>query len=134
MRAALHFLIHDLNRLVYDYKSHLKVQNPDYTNVLVLTMDDIMPQRAILILDTLSKVYINKSVNARFDINERTIIYIDKQLEDVSISLNDIEDTMQIYKQQHNILDLGWEREDFFLSFFPSSIFSLKWSVVHVWQ
>jgi capsular exopolysaccharide synthesis family protein len=107
-------VIHDLNNLVKNFKQVLKVDNPDYTNVLVLTMDDIIPQRAILILDTLSQVYINKSVNARFDINERTISYINKQLEDVSGSLNEIEDTMQLYKQAHNILDLDWEREDFF--------------------
>jgi len=43
-------VIHDLNNLVHKFKTALKVENPDYTNVLVLTMNDIIPQRAILIL------------------------------------------------------------------------------------
>jgi len=100
--------------LVNKFKGALKVENPDYTNVLVLTMEDIIPDRAILILDTLSQVYISKSVNSRFEINERTVSFIDKQLDDVSLSLNEIEDTMQTYKQKNNILDLNWEKEDFF--------------------
>lgn len=107
-------MVHEMNNLVSQFRSVLKVENPEYTNVLVLTIDDIIPERAILILDTLSKVYINKSLNSKFDINERTINYIEKQLSDVSLSLNDIEDTMQTFKQQYNILDLDWEKEDFF--------------------
>jgi hypothetical protein len=106
--------VHEMNALVTTYQTALKVENPDYTNVLVLTMEDIIPERAILILDTLSKVYINKSVNSRFDINERTISFINKQLDDVRASLKEIEDTMQNYKKQKAILDLDWEREDFF--------------------
>lgn len=121
-------VIHDLNNLVNKFKGALTVENPEYTNVLLLKMNDIIPQRAILILDTLSRVYINKSVNARFDINERTINYIDKQLSEVSTSLSDIEDTMQYYKQKNSILDLNWEREDFFkkLANFDGDVSKLK--------
>ncbi len=93
------FVVHEMNNLVSQFRDVLKVENPEYTNVLVLTMDDIIPERAILILDTLSKVYINKSLNSRFEINERTLNYIEKQLSDVSLSLNEIEDTMQNFKQ-----------------------------------
>ncbi len=106
--------IHDLNMLVHTFQNSLQVENPDYTNVLVLKFDDILPDRAVLLLDTLSKVYLNKSLNVRFELNERTISYIDKQLAEVSSSLNEIEDTMQLYKQKNEILDLGWEKEDYF--------------------
>jgi tyrosine-protein kinase Etk/Wzc len=81
---------------------------------LVLKFDDILPDRAVLLLDTLSKLYLNKSLNARFELNERTISYIDKQLIEVSASLNDVEDTMQNYKRNNHILDLEWEKDDFF--------------------
>jgi tyrosine-protein kinase Etk/Wzc len=107
-------VVHDIDRLVRTFQASLQVENPDYTNVLVLKFDDILPERAVLLLDTLSKVYLNKSLNARFDLNERTISYIDKQLLEVSTSLNEIEDTMQLYKQKNDILDLSWQREDFF--------------------
>ncbi len=121
-------IIHDIDNLVYQYKNALNVVNPDYTNVLVLTLDDILPERAILILDTLSKLYIKKSLNSRFEINERTISFIDKQLDDVSLSLKEIEDTMQHYKKQKHILDLDWESQDYFkkLSDFDSRKSQLK--------
>ncbi len=60
------------------------------------------------------KLYIEKSLESRFSLNERTIEYIDKQLQEVSLSLNEIEDTMRLYKRSKNILDLDWERKDFF--------------------
>ncbi len=107
-------LIHDIDLVSANLQRALKVKNPDYTNVLVLTLDDIIPERAILILDTLSKGYIGKSLNSRFEINERTISFIEKQLEDVRFSLKEIEDTMQNFKKQNSILDLEWERADFF--------------------
>lgn len=128
-------VIHDIDKLVGSYQNALKVENPDYTNVLVLTMNDILPERAILILDTLSRVYINKSVNSKFDINERTINFIDKQLDDVSSSLKEIEDTMQNYKKEKAILDLDWERQDFFVKLASfdgkKSLLNLKISAIN---
>ena len=106
-------VVHDLNNLVYSYQQALEVLNPDYTNVLILSIKDIIPERAVLILDTLSKSYINRSLNSRFDINERTINYIDKQLDEVRSSLKEVEDTMQNYKKDKAILDLEWEKTDF---------------------
>ena len=107
-------IVHDINTLVYSYQNALGVLNPDYTNVLVITLTDIIPERAVMILDTLSRLYINKSLNTRFEINERTISYIDKQLDQVRASLKEVEDTMQDYKKDKAILDLDWERNDFF--------------------
>jgi hypothetical protein len=36
-------VIHKIDKLVHDYQKALKVENPDYTNVLVLTFEDILP-------------------------------------------------------------------------------------------
>ncbi len=105
-------VIHDVTNLIYQYQQSLDVQNPEFTNVLVITLNDILPERAVLILDTLSKVYMSKSLISRFDINERTINYIDKQLEEVSSSLKETEDTMENYKQQKSILDMDFEKND----------------------
>ena len=113
-RLEYEIIIHNLDALTQQYRQNLLVENPDFTNALVLKFEDIIPARAVILLDTLSKVYIEKSLETRFILNERTIEYIDKQLQEVSLSLNEIEDTMQLYKRRNNILDLDWEREDFF--------------------
>ena len=112
--ASLNYsiIIHDLSNLIFQYQQSLAVQNPEYTNVLVLTLDDVLPERAVLILDSLSRVYINKSLNSRFELNERTITFIDKQLDEVSASLKQTEDTMENYKRQRAILDMDFEKQD----------------------
>lgn len=112
--SSYQFIVHSDSYLVNKYQSSLQVENPDYTNVLVIKIEDIIPERAVLILDTLSQVYINKSLQDKIDINERTVSFIDKQLDEIKLSLNDIEDTMQSYKSKNAILDIKWEQEDFF--------------------
>lgn len=114
VKLGYQIVIHSEDNLVNTFQASLAVENPDYTNVLVISIEDIIPERAVLLLDTLSRVYINKSLKDKLDINERTIAYIDKQLEDISLSLKDVEDTMQNYKSKHAILDLDWEQQDFF--------------------
>jgi capsular exopolysaccharide synthesis family protein len=127
-RLEYEIIIHNLDALTQQYRQNLLVENPDFTNALVLKFEDIIPARAVILLDTLSKVYIEKSLETRFILNERTIEYIDKQLQEVSLSLNEIEDTMQLYKRRNNILDLDWEREDFFkkMSFYDGQKTSLN--------
>ena len=112
--SSYQFIVHSDSYLVNKYQSSLQVENPDYTNVLVIKIEDIIPERAVLILDTLSQVYINKALQDKIDINERTVSFIDKQLDEIKLSLNDIEDTMQNYKSKNAILDIKWEQEDFF--------------------
>ena len=107
-------VIHNIDLLTRQFQNKLQVENPNYTNVLVLKIDDIIPKRAVVVLDTLSKVYISKSLESRFLLNERTIDFIDKQLQEVSLALNEIEDTMRLFKKNNDILDLDWEKQDFF--------------------
>ncbi|MEO8760272.1 MAG: polysaccharide biosynthesis tyrosine autokinase [Bacteroidia bacterium] len=108
------FRIHSLESLVYSFQGRLKVENPDFTNILKLSVEDNLVARAKLFLDTLSKLYIDNSLQSRFSLNERTLQYIDKQMIEVSAQLKYFEDTMQIYKSNKNILDLNHEESDYF--------------------
>ena len=108
------FKIHSIESLVYNFQSKLKVENPDYTNILKLSVEDNLVGRAALFLDTLSKLYIDNSLKSRFELNERTLQYIDKQMEEVSAVLKFFEDTMQNYKSKKAILDLSREEQDYF--------------------
>lgn len=51
------FEIHSTKTLVKNIQSKLLVENPEYTNIMKISLDDIIPERAVLILDTLIKVY-----------------------------------------------------------------------------
>ncbi|MBS1646710.1 MAG: polysaccharide biosynthesis tyrosine autokinase [Bacteroidetes bacterium] len=108
------FVVHSIPSLVYGFQGSLKVENPDYTNILKLTISDNLVERASLFLDTLSKLYIDNSLKNRFDLNERTMQYIDRQMVEVSAQLKYYEDTMQNYKSNRGILDLNREETDYF--------------------
>jgi tyrosine-protein kinase Etk/Wzc len=109
--------IHNRDGLVYRFQGALEIKNPDYTNVLEVSLEDPIPARAVVFLDTLAQVYIENTLKTRLDLNENTLKYIDRQMGDVTGILNDIEDTMQGYKQKHSILDLDKEGADYFSKF-----------------
>jgi capsular exopolysaccharide synthesis family protein len=109
-----HFVIHNPTSLVYKFQGGLKIDNPPFTNVLTVSLKDIIPMRAIAFLDTLANLYIKHTLDNQFEINTNTLFYIDKQLDQVADILNDIEDSMQRYKENRHILDLGQEAQHYF--------------------
>ncbi|MFL5753817.1 MAG: GumC family protein [Bacteroidia bacterium] len=108
------FEIKPIESLIATFQNSLTVENPDYTNILRVTFRDILPERAKLFLDTLSAIYIKNTLSSRYELNERTLEFIDKQMVQVSSELKDIEDTMQDYKSERHILDLDKEQQDYF--------------------
>ncbi len=108
------FQIHDPGSLVYRFRGGLQVINTEYSNVLQITLNDIMPQRAITFLDTLANLYIQNTLQNQFDLNTNTLRYIDTELVEVTDILNSIEDTMQQFKENKHILDLDREGQEYF--------------------
>lgn len=108
------FIRHERNALVKRCIERMKVFNQDYTSILEVTMEDEVATRAKMFLDTLSKVYIQYTLQSEFDINENTLSYIDKQLNEVSIILEQHEGELQAYKESKDILDLPREESLYF--------------------
>ncbi len=107
------FVIHDKESLIGEIRQNMTVTNPEYTQILKVELKDVIPERAILILDTLNSVYAYNKLQSKYDLNDRTISYIDRQLGEISFSLKSLEDTMQDYKTNEDIIDLNWEQTDF---------------------
>ena len=101
------FIKHERSSLVKKYKSRIKVENQDFTTILDVTVEDEVGVRAKMFLDTLSKEYIRYSLQSEFDINENTMTYIDRQLAEVTVILEQHEDELQSYKESKDILNLG---------------------------
>lgn len=107
------FSIHDKETLINDIRQNMTVTNPEFTQILKVELKDVIPERAILILDTLNAVYAYNKLQSKYELNERTISFIDRQLDEISFSLKSLEDTMQDYKTNKSIIDLNWEQTDF---------------------
>jgi tyrosine-protein kinase Etk/Wzc len=108
------FRIHNSANLVYRFQSALFVRNPDYTNILAITLKDIIPSRAVSFLDTLDKIYIENTLNTQFQLNSNTLYYIEKESAEVTDMIDTIETRIERYKEKKNILDLDKEAASFF--------------------
>jgi capsular exopolysaccharide synthesis family protein len=107
------FKIHSIETIVQTIRSSLKVENPEYTNFLVLSMEDILPERSKLIQDSLISTYMFSRIKQRYDLNENTVNYIDKQLDEISHQLRRSMDTLLRYKDSKSIVNLSWEENTY---------------------
>ncbi len=108
------FVRHSKQWLVNKYKSTLLVNNLDYTSILELTVEDEERNRPRIFLDSLSKVYIERTLQSEVDVNENTLNYIDRQLDEITVTLNQYEQELENYKENKQILDLNKEETQYF--------------------
>ncbi|MBK9176771.1 MAG: polysaccharide biosynthesis tyrosine autokinase [Flavobacteriales bacterium] len=108
------FIRHNRSMLVAQYVSRLNVINQDFTSILEVTVEDEVAQRAQRFLDSLSSTYIQYTLQSEFDINENTLKYIDKQLDEVTVILEQHEDELQQYKESKDVLNLSKEEGLYF--------------------
>jgi tyrosine-protein kinase Etk/Wzc len=106
--------IHSRDHLTKRYQSGLKVESPDYTNILEISVEDVIPARAVMFLDTLVQVYVENSIEQRLDINQNTLFFIDRQLGEVGNILNTIEDSLQFFREREAIFDIDMEGTQYF--------------------
>lgn len=126
------FQIHSKQNLVRQFREALKVENPDYTNILKISFEDRSSERAVMFLDTLAQVYIDNSLDSKYELNRNTIFYIDKQLGEITEILSSIEDTLEDYKERESIFNLTREEEEYFskLSAFDAQITSCNLQIM----
>ena len=108
---------HRLQDLTKSFLARLTVENPDYTNVLKINISDVLVERATKFLDTLSQVYIDNSLLSRLEINKNTLYYIDRQMENVVDILDNIEDTLQDFREKNSVIDLDKQSDQYFQKF-----------------
>jgi capsular exopolysaccharide synthesis family protein len=106
--------IHNVNNLVYRFKNNLTVESIENTTILELTLEDEIPSRAVTFLDTLSKVYMDYTSQSQYTINKNTLENIDKQLVGVTEVLASIEDDLENYKANKEVLNLTKQEEEYF--------------------
>ncbi|NQV53687.1 MAG: polysaccharide biosynthesis tyrosine autokinase [Flavobacteriales bacterium] len=111
------FKVHKNNVLISKYKSNLDVKNIDYTSIIEITLRDEIPSRAEEVLDTLAQLYLKNTVQSQTNINENTLNYIDRQLNEVIRIINEIESELESFKEEKAILNLSKEEETYFNRF-----------------
>ena len=108
------FKVYKHRSLISRYKAAISVSNIDYTSIVEISLKDQIPERAEEVLDTLAKLYVLNTVSNKTEINDNTLGYIDKQLNEVIGIINEIEEEIELYKETKDILNLVREEESHF--------------------
>lgn len=96
------------------FRSRLKVESSNWTSILKIDVQDEVEERAKMFLDTLASVYIEHTVQGEININENTLQYIDRQINEVTRILDMEEGTLDDYMEDRMILDLKRTEGTFF--------------------
>jgi len=110
-----YFYKNDFNSLVNTYKNRLNVdlRSPN-SSILWLWINGTVSERIVDYINKLTEVYLRQSLDAKNRIVVNTIKFIDNQLEGVIDSLDEVEDKLQLFKQNNKILDISKEGEMLF--------------------
>ncbi len=109
------FIRHRPTYLINKYLYNVTVTNVEYTSILDVMIQDEIPERAKMFMDTLAKVYIESTLQNEYDVNTNTLKFIEKQIEQVLVVLDSLEREEDNYRKMKGILDLAKESETSYL-------------------
>lgn len=103
-------LIHNTTRQVNEYLSRLRIESPDKDATIVkLTFLDHHPERAMDIINTVCKVYINLDIADKTSVASLTLHFVNEQLDQTSQVVSEIESELQGFKEKNKTVNLSEE-------------------------
>ncbi len=103
-------IIHNSTRQVNEYLSRLRIESPDKDATIVkLTFLDHHPERAMDIINTLCKVYINLDIADKTSVASLTLHFVNEQLDQTSQVVSEIESELQGFKEKNKTVNLSEE-------------------------
>ncbi len=118
IQANYEVQFHNKSYWINKVKSGLDIVNQEYTSILNITLNDHIPERSQMILDTLAVVYLEYTLQSQFDINNNTLLYINKQLKEVTGLMDSISLEIDTLRDEKDVLDLNRETEVIFANHF----------------
>lgn len=107
-----YFVFNDFESQLHNYLNKLSVQEVDpnfQADLVSLSMEDDVPQKAADYLNELSNVYINYELREKNHTSETTINFIDSQLKDVVDTLKVAGNNFTSFRSKNQIVDMNQE-------------------------
>ena len=104
----LYFKLNDLNKLSVAYQKALLIKSPNPMEGSIATINFVGPniQLSLDFLDGIISKYIQNNIEEKTHLASTTIQYIDRQLANISDTLNQAEQQLQNFRRVHNIMDV----------------------------
>jgi capsular exopolysaccharide synthesis family protein len=104
------FRVRNLNKLTNDIIGNLTAEPMEKdANIIILTYKDVIPVRALDVLNTIGKVYIDLDVENKATVAALTLKFVEDQLNNTGDSLNISEQQLQSFKEKNKTVDLSEE-------------------------
>ncbi len=109
------FKINKTHDLIKQYQAKLVAYPLEKTSrILVLTVEGEVPQKEINFLNALTDVYIEHDLQAKNNTGEKTIEFIDNQLNTITDSLNKAELALENFRTTNRVMDIGYASSTIF--------------------
>jgi len=104
------FRVRNLNKLTNDIIENLTAEPLEKdANIILLTYKDVLPVRALDVLNTIGKVYIDLDVENKATVAALTLKFVEDQLNNTGDSLSISEHQLQSFKEKNKTVDLSEE-------------------------
>ncbi|MBK7966522.1 MAG: polysaccharide biosynthesis tyrosine autokinase [Bacteroidetes bacterium] len=104
------FRVRSENKLIADMLLKLTAEPLDKeANIVRLTYLDVIPVRALDILNEVGKVYIDLDIQDKAEVASLTLKFVNEQLNSTGTMLSTNEQEMQAFKEKNKTVDLGEE-------------------------
>ncbi|MFT5913623.1 MAG: tyrosine-protein kinase Etk/Wzc [Bacteroidia bacterium] len=103
------FLLTVPTQVAEAYKNRLRIsQENGQSKVLTLSVSGSVPEKDKSFLDKLSEVYLQFKLDEKKKYFNQSIDFIDIQLIQLTDSLKDVEDSLELFRKQGQMMDLGF--------------------------
>ena len=120
-QSGYEIVFHSRNYLISKYQRNLSVENIEHTSVLQLTVTDELKNRGIVYLDSITNTYVDYSKRIQLEVNENTLTNIQKQIDTVSILIEEKERDLLSFRDDNAILNIEKEGDDYFKEYLSYS-------------
>ncbi len=92
------------------YQKRVVVSNPgEFSNIVNLTLEDPIKEKAIDILDRLVRIYNQNAIEDKQIIADRTSNFIDERIASISTDLSTVDQSAQDFKTEKGVTDIAAE-------------------------
>lgn len=104
------FRVRSNTKLIAEMLENLTVEPLDKeANIVKMSYRDVIPLRALDVLNTIGKVYIDLDIQDKAEVASLTLKFVDEQLNNTGAMLSSNEQEMQAFKEKNKTVDLSEE-------------------------
>jgi tyrosine-protein kinase Etk/Wzc len=108
--STYEFKVRSNTKLIAEILENLAVEPLDKeANIVKMTYQDVIPVRALDILNAIGKVYIDLDIQDKAEVASLTLKFVDEQLSTTGTMLSSNEQEMQAFKEKNKTVDLSEE-------------------------